>query len=148
MNIDTVALWFLSKQSMEHKKLQKLCYYAQAWHCALEGKTLFPETIEAWVHGPVIPVLYQKYKSYGWQKIPKIQFDEKQIHEGSLDVLNAVYNTYGDFSGDQLETLTHNEAPWLKARGNLAPFEVCTNPISLSDMHDFYLKEYQASQND
>ena len=46
MGVEIIAKWFLSKQSMEHKKLQKLCYYAQAWHCALEGKTLFSETIE------------------------------------------------------------------------------------------------------
>ena len=148
MGVEIIAKWFLSKQSMEHKKLQKLCYYAQAWHCALEGKPLFPETVEAWVHGPVIPVLYQKYKSYGWQKIPQVHFDDTQIPENSLDVLNAVYNTYSDFSGEQLEALTHNEAPWLRARGNLKPFEVCTNPISLKDMRDFYLKEYQAAQDD
>ena len=26
-----IANWFLLKESMSHKKLQKLCYYAQAW---------------------------------------------------------------------------------------------------------------------
>jgi len=30
-----IAQCFLSKQGMTHKKLQKLCYYAQAWHLAL-----------------------------------------------------------------------------------------------------------------
>ena len=29
-NIQDVAYWFLLKQSMTHKKLQKLCYYAEA----------------------------------------------------------------------------------------------------------------------
>jgi uncharacterized phage-associated protein len=47
VSVENVADWFLSKGSMEHKKLQKLCYYAQAWHCALEGEALFPERIEA-----------------------------------------------------------------------------------------------------
>lgn len=28
-----VAEWFLSKESMTNKKLQKLCCYAQAWYC-------------------------------------------------------------------------------------------------------------------
>ena len=55
-----VANWFLSKGSVTHKKLQKLCYYSQAWHCALyDGTPLFAERIEAWVHGPVIPELYR-----------------------------------------------------------------------------------------
>ncbi|MFP5528706.1 Panacea domain-containing protein, partial [Peptococcus simiae] len=49
-----VANWFLSKDSMTHKKIQKLCYYAQAWYCALyDGTPLFKEEIQAWVHGPV-----------------------------------------------------------------------------------------------
>lgn len=30
-----IANWFLSKEPMTHKKLQKLCYYAQAWGLAL-----------------------------------------------------------------------------------------------------------------
>ena len=28
LNIFDVANWFLSKEEMTHKKLQKLCYYA------------------------------------------------------------------------------------------------------------------------
>lgn len=43
-------------------KLQKLVYYAQAWYLAIYGQSLFDEDFEAWVHGPIIPSLYQKYK--------------------------------------------------------------------------------------
>ena len=148
MTVYDVADWFLSKQGMEHKKLQKLCYYAQAWHYALQGEPLFAETIEAWVHGPVIPVLYQKYKNYGWQKISQVKFDETKLPDSVLEVLNAVENTYGGFTGEQLEALTHSEVPWQKARGNIKPYEICTNPIALEDMKEFYLKSYQDAQND
>ncbi len=34
-NIFDVADWFLSKEAMPHKKLQKLCYYYKAWGLAL-----------------------------------------------------------------------------------------------------------------
>ena len=68
--IQQIAQWFLGKESMTHKKLQKLCYYAQAWHLALHGSELFAERFEAWVHGPVSPVLYSIYADYGWEKIP------------------------------------------------------------------------------
>lgn len=96
INVNVVAKWFLSRQSMEHKKLQKLCYYAQAWHCALESKPLFSERIEAWVHGSVIPALYQQYKGYGWQSMPQVNgFDESCLSPEALEVLNAVYDTYG-----------------------------------------------------
>ena len=149
MTVYDVADCFLSKQSMEHKKLQKLCYYAQAWYYALQGKPLFSETIEAWVHGPVIPVLYHKYKNCGWQKISQVKFDETKLSDSVLEVLNAVENTYGGFTGEQLEALTHSEAPWQKARGDkIKPYEICTNPINLEDMKEFYLKSYQDAQND
>ena len=39
-------------------KLQKLLYYAQAWYLALHNEPLFPESIEAWVHGPAVPPVY------------------------------------------------------------------------------------------
>ena len=34
-NVRNIAGWFLSRDTMTHKMLQKLCYYAQAWYCAL-----------------------------------------------------------------------------------------------------------------
>ncbi len=50
-------------------KLQKLVYYAQAWYLAIHDQPLFNEEFEAWIHGPVIPVLYQKYKTFSWKPI-------------------------------------------------------------------------------
>ena len=62
VNVRDIANWFLSRNDMTHKKLQKLCYYAQAWYCALyDGTPLFDDEIQAWVHGPVIPALYPVY---------------------------------------------------------------------------------------
>ena len=152
VGVEEVAKWFLYQSSMEHKKLQKLCYYAQAWHCALEGEPLFSERIEAWVHGPVIPVLYQQYKDYGWQEIPQVKgFDESKISSGTLEVLRAVYDSYGGLTGIQLENLTHNESPWQVARGELYPLQplaTCTNEIREQDMRDYYRKLYEASQDD
>ena len=151
VSVYNVAKWFLSKQSMEHKKLQKLCYYAQAWHCALEGEPLFPEVIEAWVHGPVCPALYHQYKHYGWRDIPQTTNNDSTFTENSLEILQAVWNTYGDLTGMQLETLTHSETVWQKARGKLYPnhpMETCTNPISIEDMKTYYSDLYEKSQND
>ena len=64
-----VANWFLTKEAMTHKKLQKLCYYAQAWCYALKGYRLMDTVFEAWVHGPVSPVLYDKFKCFRFNSI-------------------------------------------------------------------------------
>lgn len=148
-DIKDIAKWFLNHKDMTHKKLQKLCYYAQAWYCALyDGTPLFENEIQAWVHGPVIPELYLMYSNYKWNKIPKVEFDESCLGEKTIDILEAVYNTYGDLSGNQLESLTHSEKPWIEARGNLKPWETSTTPISCNTMRDYYIKKYEQAQND
>ena len=93
VNIRDVASWFLSQDSMTHKKLQKLCYYAQAWYCALyDGSPLFEDEIQAWVHGPVVPSLYPVYADYKWIPIPKAEFDAGILEDKVLDVLEARKN--------------------------------------------------------
>lgn len=146
--IEEVANWFLSKSTMTHKKLQKLCYYAQAWHCALLGIPLFTEEFQAWVHGPVSPSLYPKYADYKWNDIPQQFFDESCFSEKTLKVLRTVYNTYGSFTGDELERLTHSETPWKNARGDLEPWENCTEIITTDEMKIYYGKLYADTQND
>lgn len=148
-NVHDIAKWFLSKDSMTHKKVQKLCYYAQAWYCALyDGAPLFPDEVQAWVHGPVVPALYPIYADYKWSPIPREDFDASKLSPKALAVLEAVYNTYGDFSGDQLEELTHSEYPWKHARGDLNAWETSTNPISCSEMRKYYGRKYEQAQND
>ncbi len=39
-------------------KLQKLCYYCQAWYLAWNNEPLFDEEFEAWASGPVCKELY------------------------------------------------------------------------------------------
>ena len=143
-----VAHWFLHKKSLTHKQIQKLCYYAQAWHLALLNRSLFDEEIQAWVHGPVIPVLYYQYANYGWEKMKRLTGKSPEFEDDSLEVLKAVYRTYSKLDGSQLESLTHSELPWQKARGNLAPYEICNNPISLETMKQYYGEKYKQAQGE
>lgn len=149
VKVQDIAKWFLSQDSMTHKKIQKLCYYAQAWYCALyDGTPLFEDQIEAWVHGPVIPSLYPLYADYKWNSIPKRDFDESVFPQKVLDVLHAVYTTYGEFTGDQLEALAHSETPWKTARKNSKPWEISTEVISCDSMRSYYGSKYEQAQND
>ncbi|MBQ7502967.1 SocA family protein [bacterium] len=143
-----IANWFLSKESMTHKKLQKLCYYAQAWHYTLLDEPLFSERIEAWVHGPVIPALYKKYSDYGWIDIPKYSGKLKDFNNKTLDILQTVLNTYLEFDGDMLERITHAENPWKEARKGLPPLATCTNEITLESMKAFYRQLYDEEQGE
>lgn len=144
--IDNVAGFFLAKDSMSPKKLQKLAYYSYAWTIALLNDDiddihfrLFTNKIEAWIHGPVVPDLYQKYKNYGWHDIPKVDYFDTRIFTSEvLDVLEQVWETYGSLTGNQLEMISHQEKPWIEARNGVPAYAASSTPISDKEMFIFY----------
>ena len=147
-DITDVANWFLDMEPMPHKKLQKLSYYAVAWKYALQRKPLCRrDEFQAWIHGPVNMVLYNKYRHNGWDLI-YLEGSAPKFDSIDTDFLETVWNTYGEFSGHQLEALTHTEDPWIKARGALMPTEPSNNIISVDDMIEYYNKIYDEGQND
>lgn len=143
MNIFDLANAFLSLEPLTHKKLQKLCYYAYAWYLAQTDEKLFEESFEAWVHGPVSPALYSeiRYKRNivgDWGIIPKY---DGAVNEDALSIAKWVYEAYGEFSGTELEIMTHREDPWIIARGTLKPWERSNVIISDADIKDYYRKQ-------
>lgn len=142
-NIVDVSKWFLSKESMSPKKIQKLCYYFVAWGYALLDEQLVDDDkFEAWVHGPVSRTLYYKYRDYGWQDVPSQKFDDRIFNGKSIDLLESVYFTYGDLSANELEALTHTELPWKMARRGLDNYENSNTKISIKYMREYYKSIY------
>ena len=114
-----VAKYFLAQADedagdlISNLKLQKLVYYAQGFHLALYDTPLFPESIEAWTHGPVVPILYEYYKKYGAGAIEyphDVDFDLYDDKTKSL--LDEVYSVFGQFSAWKLRKMTQEEYPW------------------------------------
>jgi uncharacterized phage-associated protein len=120
-------------------KLQKLLYYVQAWALALHDEPIFDEQLEAWLHGPVVPSVYSDYKGWAWQPInANITLEEAELPEAVKAHVNEVLEVYGPLTAPQLELLTHQEDPWIKARRGL-PKDVASNSvISHEDMRAFY----------
>lgn len=142
-NIDVVVNYILRHIKVTNKKLQKLVYYAYAWYIVENNENanitnvLFHDRPEAWVHGPVFPTLYDRYKENGRNEIAtpdEILEIDKEISE-FLDEILAVF---GPFDGDQLELMTHNELPWQKARGSAESDEISTNLIDLQYIYIYY----------
>ena len=122
ISVFDVAKYFLTLNDEEigelisNLKLQKLAYYAQGFNLAFTDEPLFADTIEAWAHGPVIPSLYHEYKVYGSQAIPAPEtFDADIIPEETRELLDEVYNVFGQFSAWKLRNMTHEEPPWIEA---------------------------------
>lgn len=138
-----VADYFLSIEAMTPKKLQKLCYYAEAWSHALLKRGLIQDShFDAWVHGPVSPELYQKYKSYKWTEIEKVESNQDNFDEIDLELLESVWDTYGEFSANDLEAMTHDELPWQNARIGYGAYDNCNVVIEAEDMRTYYSRLY------
>lgn len=122
---------------LSNLKLQKLVYYAQAWHLALEESPLFEEDFEAWIHGPVLPSLYQKYQSFSWK--PIIENVAKPTLNPQLEkFLQEIADVYLGCDAYELKRMTNQEDPWKLARGNL-PIDVPSRDIIKKKwMKDYY----------
>lgn len=137
-------------------KLQKLLYYEQAWFMVFFGRenTLFEDVPQAWVNGPVYPVVYHEYRG----KVANMCDHLKKEHFTSSDIqgtmeaivkkngwngetvelLDSIIMLYGSKTQNQLIFLTHAEAPWVEARGGMPPYMSSTAPISLDTMYGYY----------
>lgn len=149
----SVAHWFVQRLTnteagdmVTHLRVQKLLYFAQAWHLLALNRPLFEEDMQAWAHGPVVPSVFHALKEYGWQPLP-LDGNAEGIEEDSLGILEQVVDIYGDYSAKRLERMTHEEDPWRVTRGDLSPEERCERVIPLDLIRDFYLRTYGELQD-
>lgn len=136
------------KKGLTNKKLQKLLYYAQAWSLVLNNKPIFDDKIEAWVHGPAIPLIYSTFKSFGFKDID-MKFDEKElssIDEKDKKILDEIWRVYGNMDAGYLEMLTHSEQPWQDARKGLQSSENSENEITTDAMKVYYAEKLKQSR--
>lgn len=122
---------------VDPKKLQKLAYYAQAWHLAIAGEPLFDDEIEAWRDGPVTCTLYRKHRKE-WRPMASWPGDPKCVPEASRGLLDLVCTAYGALDGAALSILTHSEEPWQNARQGMADDAASSEVISKESMARFY----------
>lgn len=99
--------------TISNLKLQKLVYYAQGFSLALNHEPLFDENLTAWQHGPVCIPLYNKYKEYGAGAIAvPAELELDKFSKEDQELLDEVYEVYGQFSAWKLRNMTREEAPW------------------------------------
>jgi uncharacterized phage-associated protein len=120
-------------------KMQKLLYYAQAWHLVnFNKKPLFNDGIEAWDFGPVIPSVYHEYKTFGYRPIPHAitKNEEAPFTPDQMEYLELLYDKFIRFSAHELVNMSHNEDPWKKAFNS----DLYPKIISHEEMTKYYSK--------
>ena len=138
IGIQHIVNYFLSDTNdrddsdISNLKLQKLIYYAQAFHLAIYELPFFDEDFEAWTHGPVCPEIHHKYKHYKSSPIPLTSdFEPDLFTLDQLDLLNEINDVFGQYSAWKLRNMTHSEAPWLSK-------EAFAGVIDKPSMMEFY----------
>ncbi len=129
---DTAQFILEAHGPMTTMKLQKLVYYSQAWSIVWDDDRIFPESIQAWKNGPVVPELWQKTKG---------QFRLERVEGGNSGKLSAankatierVLQFYSNKDAQWLSDLTHMEEPWKQAFAKGVNTE-----ILLQDLSEYY----------
>ena len=124
--------------ALTHMQIQKLVYFAHGWHLGLGYGRLSGETPQAFEWGPVFPALYRAAKGWGADPIaepirvdiptetggeyrmamiaPRIPNDDED-DERARQVVDRVWQVYGDKLGAELSRISHDEGgPWYAAR--------------------------------
>lgn len=133
----TISYIFEKANEVTPLALQKLLYYIQGIYMVNFSKTLFPETCQAWEHGPVYATVYEMFKGFKYNPIDDKRFiifkDRFQkLSEEEKRVIDMVLNTFGLYSGKVLERLTHRESPWSDAYSNDRTYEY-TNEVIMNE---------------
>ncbi len=130
-----LAAYILEKHgSMTAMKLQKLCYYSQAYSLAWSNTTIFDEPIQAWTNGPIIPSLWKAHK--GQFMVHEIKGNPEELSIRDRSVIDAVLDALGGLTGKQLSDRTHNEEPWKNRYDGNDDFP--NGVISPEDLRSYY----------
>lgn len=98
-SIFDVARYIVDKQGrVTTMKLQKLCYYSQAWTLVWDEEPLFNEDFQAWANGPVNADLFKLHKG---QFVVEEGFLHDQtsgdaLTEEQMQNIDEVLDYYGD----------------------------------------------------
>ncbi len=116
MRVYDVAQYILNSIGGEISamKLQKLCYYSQAWTLAWDDKELFPEEFLRWDNGPVCRELFDLHQGM-FMVGSRIIDDDLLSGDWSIERqenIDKVLEDYGEYSGSDLNEMTHRESPW------------------------------------
>lgn len=139
-----VVDWFLNNTSEEdgitHLALQKCLYFVQAWSYIFNGKWMFTEECEAWIHGAVYRNVFEEFKSFKYSILPKLN-TATSLNDEEIEVLGFVKENYLDvYSAKILEKICHLEDPFKNARGILQENQRGENQISKDTIAMYYEK--------
>ncbi|WP_067794516.1 Panacea domain-containing protein [Nocardia beijingensis] len=147
--LDVAGYVYRQRGWVDAWKLEKLIYFAQAWHLTWDGRPLFEDKFQAWPDGPVQPTVYQvnKYERSDWGSTVLPGANPDALSPATRVIVDAVLEHYARLGKDALVELSH-ELPWQRARGDLPSGAKCSNELSESDMKRWYTAKVLRGEKD
>jgi uncharacterized phage-associated protein len=139
----TLANYILKKaqhqgHGISNLKLQKILYYVQGYYLAKFDEPLFPDEIQAWKLGPVVPGVYYEFSVYGSDDLVMTsEPDMGNCTEEEMQLIDKVINAKIHVPVRQLVDDTHQEDPWRIATSNGTNIALNTE-ISLSSIKEYF----------
>lgn len=135
-----VSKYILSSMgSMSTWKLQKLCYYSQAWALAWSEVPLFDEDFEAWANGPVCRELFVQHRGKFIVEFSDFsKGNPNNLTDDEKDTVDIIMRDYGKMEPYQLRELSHSEDPWIIARHGLPEGAKSQSIITKDSMGQYY----------
>ena len=129
----------------------KRVFISHGRHLATFDKPLIIDRIEAWKHGPVIPVLYHELKIYGEKRIPSLRYCGTPTKESSSrrelfnnvlssterNVIDDTVKCYLDWTVSEIYQLCHEKG---------SPWDQCYTGEYGVEIPDYVIKEYYKSE--
>ncbi|WP_180181449.1 Panacea domain-containing protein [Acinetobacter sp. YH01021] len=142
LNFANYIIWYVNQKfpntSFTHVKLQKILYYV---YCDFlkKGIPLFEDKIEKWQYGPVVPNVYNNFRSYGFNRISTpetsvrlindengFRFERDDFNPNILnlsteqrDRLDFIIQNLVEKEAFELVNFTHKEKSWIRAEPNI-----------------------------
>ena len=134
-----VAKYILEQQGrMSTMKLQKLCYYCQAWSLVWDDEALFDEEFHAWANGPVCRELFFKTQGRYSVSASDETGDSDNLAGYQKETIDEVLAHYASHDAQWLSRLTHMEDPWNDARRGIPAGVGSDNIITKESMAVYY----------
>ena len=132
------------KRLISNLQLQKILYYIQV-KCLQEGFVAFEDKVEAWTHGPVVPIVYDKWKSYGAMTIAWYFFDKITVCPKIKEIADKMLETLRELNVWDLVELSHRGS-WKKYEKFASGFsgvEIKKEDIEKDKSYDTFYSEFR-----
>lgn len=138
-NVFDTAKYILETHGrMSTMKLQKLCYYCQAWSLVWDDKELFPEDFQAWANGPVCRELYDITKGSFSVTADDEPGNSDNLSDNQKNTINTVLDYYAPHNAQWLSQLTHLEKPYREAKNGIPAGQDSERVISKESIAIYY----------